>query len=184
MRTCPLCQTCKPLAAFTPKNQRCKECRAQAARSRRIENNAHVNSVRKKWRAREVNLRMDRGYTAVWRAINKERLAIYAREWKERNREHVRKYDRANKAYVNSKTNRRRAQKLRATPAWANHFFMQEAYRLADMRSRMLGYRWEVDHIVPLRSETVCGLHVHNNLRVVPASENRSKGNRYWPDMP
>lgn len=29
-----------------------------------------------------------------------------------------------------------------------------------------------------------CGLHAHTNLQVIPASVNRSKNNRCWPDMP
>ena len=41
-----------------------------------------------------------------------------------------------------------------------------------------------VDHIVPLQSPLVCGLHVHDNLRVILAVDNASKANRHWPDMP
>jgi hypothetical protein len=35
-----------------------------------------------------------------------------------------------------------------------------------------------LDHIVPIQSEIVCGLHVWWNLRVVPRFDNRSKGNK------
>ena len=78
----------------------------------------------------------------------------------------------------------RRANKKRATPEWANGFFIAEAYHLAKVRERTLGGKWHVDHIVPLQAKTVCGLHVEHNLRVVPEKVNISKGNRYWPNMP
>jgi hypothetical protein len=79
---------------------------------------------------------------------------------------------------------RRRAAQLRATPAWANYFFLEEAYDLARRRTERTGFSWHVDHIVPLQGKTVCGLHVENNLQVIPGSINRSKGNRVWPYMP
>jgi hypothetical protein len=72
---------------------------------------------------------------------------------------------------------------LRATPAWANHFFIEEAYDLAQRRTKSTGIKWHVDHIVPLRSKRVCGLHVENNLQVIPARTNLEKGNRVWPSM-
>ncbi len=78
----------------------------------------------------------------------------------------------------------RRASKLRAVPKWANKFFMKEICHLAQLRTKMFGYKWHVDHIVPLRSKIVCGLHVENNLQVIPAAHNWSKGNRVWADMP
>jgi len=49
---------------------------------------------------------------------------------------------------------------------------------------RKYGYDFHVDHIVPLKSPLVSGLHTEANLRLLPGAENRSKHNRFWPDMP
>lgn len=66
----------------------------------------------------------------------------------------------------------------RATPTWAIPFFIGEIYHLAQLRTKVTGLNWEVDHIVPMMSDLVCGLHVETNLRVVPSQINRQKSNK------
>lgn len=103
---------------------------------------------------------------------------------REKRLEQKRTWYAANKELCNASSAARRAVARRATPAWANRFFIEEAYRLARLRTEITGIPWEVDHIVPLISDLVCGLHVEHNLRVIPRALNRSKGNRQWPDQP
>jgi len=43
---------------------------------------------------------------------------------------------------------------------------------------------YDVDNIVPIKHKLVCGLHVEQNVQVIPSNINQSKGNRHWPDMP
>jgi hypothetical protein len=73
---------------------------------------------------------------------------------------------------------------MNATPSWSNKFFVAEAYDIAKRRTVLTGFQWQVDHVVPLRSTLVCGLHAHTNVAVIPKSVNLAKGNRSWPDMP
>lgn len=74
-----------------------------------------------------------------------------------------------------AKSAMRRADELRAAPPWLTAEHKEEIkaiYRLAKEKDL------EVDHIVPLKGKSVCGLHVPWNLELLTQSENRSKGNR------
>jgi hypothetical protein len=108
-----------------------------------------------------------------WAIENPEKMKACQDRWYENNKEKKAEHA-AN----------RRARMRNAVPSWANRFFVEEAYRLAKLRTQMFGFRWEVDHIVPLAGKLVCGLHVETNLRVIPCTENRVKGHHRWPDMP
>ena len=79
---------------------------------------------------------------------------------------------------------RRKAALLKAIPRWIDDNLVNEQYAIAQAKTSESGVKWEVDHIIPLQSKIVCGLHVQSNLRVIPASENRIKSNTRWPDMP
>lgn len=78
----------------------------------------------------------------------------------------------------NEKGVRRHRAKAQATPAWADLAAIRAIYKEAREVSRLTGEPHHVDHIVPLKSHVVCGLHNQFNLRVIPAPINLSKGNR------
>ena len=75
----------------------------------------------------------------------------------------------------------RRASKLQATPKWLTFNQRQEIleiYKLAADLSWLSELGLHVDHIVPLKGENVCGLHVPWNLQILPAIENIKKSNK------
>lgn len=63
-------------------------------------------------------------------------------------------------------------------------FIFEEAYLLSRLREKITGFKWHIDHIIPLNGENVSGLHVWNNLQVIPASVNLSKGNKETTNRP
>lgn len=72
----------------------------------------------------------------------------------------------------------------KAMPKWANTFFIQEIYALARLRTKLFDLIFHVDHIIPLRGKLVCGLHVENNLQILPEKENLRKSNHLsWEGM-
>lgn len=73
---------------------------------------------------------------------------------------------------------------LKAIPAWADSAAIDAVYAKAKNLSEVTGFPWHVDHVVPLQSPLVCGLHCEANLQVLPWVVNLSKSNRHWPDMP
>jgi hypothetical protein len=81
----------------------------------------------------------------------------------------------------NADTAKRRSDKLKRTPVWLSKdelWLIREAYALAKQRTKMFGFTWHVDHVIPLRGQNVSGLHVPWNLQVIPAKANIAKGNK------
>lgn len=73
---------------------------------------------------------------------------------------------------VCARYNKRRAERLRdATPAWVDKDVVQQIYEKCPPGM------W-VDHILPLFGETVCGLHVPENLQYLTPMENSLKWNK------
>jgi hypothetical protein len=90
-------------------------------------------------------------------------------------------YDKAHKPQRAAREAYRRAMKLKATPSWLTDEHIKQMESLYIKRDELRledGIIYHVDHVVPLISETVCGLHVPWNLQVITASDNLTKGNR------
>lgn len=73
---------------------------------------------------------------------------------------------------------RRAARMMLATPEWADFDKIQAIYEERDRLTQATGIPHHVDHIEPLAGRLVCGLHVHWNLRAIPATDNIKKGNK------
>jgi hypothetical protein len=75
--------------------------------------------------------------------------------------------------------NKRRADKLNATPDWSEKDKISIVYKKARELGRLLGCSMEVDHCIPLNNPDVCGLHVWYNLQILEKSINCSKSNKF-----
>ena len=163
---CGACLALLPEAAFYRNGRRstgvsseCKPCgRAlAAARGRKHPERAAAASAR--YRATNPDK------VAAWRRENKAAIAAQAAKWQRENAEVVRAHAAARRARL-------------ATPRWADRAAINAIYAEAVALTKATGVRHEVDHYYPLRGRTVSGLHTPDNLRVIPAAENRRKHNR------
>jgi hypothetical protein len=87
-----------------------------------------------------------------------------------------------NKTQVRADTKARRRKHREATPPWLTRkqkSEIRQLYQIAITMTQTTGEQYVVDHIVPLRSHEVCGLHVPWNLRVITQEENLKKSNKF-----
>jgi hypothetical protein len=118
-----------------------------------------------------------------WHKENKEARKKHIANYYANNREKViaanQKWVKENPAATKAKDARRRAVKLNATPLYADRVEIDYVYHAAQVIKDTYGTTWEVDHVIPLAGENVCGFHVANNLQILPVSENRRKSNKF-----
>ena len=79
-----------------------------------------------------------------------------------------------------AKVGKSRAKRLGRLPSWltSEQFLeMRAVYQKAWDLTQETGVLHEVDHVYPLKGDTVSGLHVPSNLQVLTRSENCKKGN-------
>jgi hypothetical protein len=136
------------------------------------------------WKNRDIL----REKTNARRAANRSQHLATNRAWAEKNPKKVTAsradWAKRNSAHVSAYSFSRRAASKRAMPEWADRKKIAMFYQKAKAESARLGSAIHVDHIVPMQSPIVCGLHNEFNLQLLPKAENQSKGNRWWPDMP
>jgi len=120
-------------------------------------------------------------YSARHRETENERLRGHRHRTREQSRAKTRAWRRANPDKHAAKEARRRAVKLKATPAWlsADDFWLiGEVYALSALRTAVTGVEHHVDHIIPLQGRIARGLHVPWNLQVLVGADNVAKSNR------
>jgi hypothetical protein len=177
MKTCASCKTEKQDTEFrqlkTRLNSWCKDC---------------CKEHRKEWyqKNKESELAKAKAYHYATYADKREHKIQKAVEWVKNNPE---KYKaNAKKCYENNKSKvmayagMRRALKRNAVPCWFDSVksSVDAIYAMRDwMNLTMFGIKYEVDHIIPLKNNKVCGLHVPNNLQVITQFNNRSKQNKF-----
>jgi hypothetical protein len=110
-------------------------------------------------------------YHKIWAKQNSEKLKQYQKNWRHENRDVCNAH---NAKHFLAKKNR--------TPSWLTGDQLKAIkteYSLATWCSKVMGIKYHVDHIIPLRGKLVSGLHVPWNLQVIPALDNLIKSNQY-----
>ena len=126
----------------------------------------------------------------AWKKMYRDRTvdqrAAYMAEWRKQNHAHSLAYGKdyraKNKERYNYLCQLRKISLLQRTPKWLTDddlWMIEQAYELASLRTKMFGFEWHVDHVIPLRGKKVSGLHVPNNLQVIPGIDNQRKTNKF-----
>lgn len=174
----------------------CVQCKRDAETARTAANREAYNA--RKQRERRTHLpKLAEKMRAVRatespevRAIRLEKAKLKQREWRLKNPRHENTkkvkalYKLHNPGKRRADVAKRRAAQLKRTPAWLTAddlWAIEQAHDLADLRTKLFGFQWHVDHILPLQGQYVSGLHTPANLQVVPWRDNVSKANKYLP---
>ena len=84
------------------------------------------------------------------------------------------------KSYYQDQSRLRQKRCKNAFVSWANKQLILEFYKKAKKLTKETGIMHEVDHIIPITNDFVCGLHNEFNLQILTRDKNRAKFN-YFP---
>lgn len=122
--------------------------------------------------------------------IVKAKACERARRWRELNpnsetlKASRKKWKLNNPHKVQADGVKRKISEMQRTPKWLSeedYWLIEEIYALAILRTKLHGFQWHVDHIIPLQGKLVSGLHVPKNLQVIPWLDNIKKANKHLP---
>lgn len=187
--TCSKCDTTKPVAEFfrskrspTGHETRCKECYSVQTADYYSQRPNLAKECRQRYQ-QKTNHRHSR----QWYSNNKEHFSTYRKIWYYANRNYILLQQGEYRKSATGKAKRqvydaaRRTALTKCTPGWCNPPDILEIYKRCVETTLSTGVLHEVDHYYPINGKLVCGLHVPLNLRIIAATENRSKGNKH-PD--
>lgn len=165
LKICGRCKVLKSAESFCVsrhrndgRNQYCRSCTSQVGKKYK-ENNAE------KIAARHIKYRNE----------NKDKI-----------KDSQSKYASKNKGKYNAYAMKRISSKKNAAVDWADKQYIDDLYENCREAEQIFGniglnVKFQVDHIIPLQHDLVCGLHVQDNLQILSARDNQSKNNHFVP---
>lgn len=110
-----------------------------------------------------------------------EKHRIYYQNNRDRILSYVSEYNKIYRGEANARNSKYRSSRLQSCPKWADRKKIKEIYKEAKRITKETGIIHVVDHIIPLRGRLVSGLHVHENLQIIPFVDNCIKSNKFKP---
>jgi hypothetical protein len=167
-------------------NSQCRDCAGIKHQQWVDENKEKVQAYNKQWFEKNHDTSKNRNKDWYSKdenlALKKEKMRVYYEAKKSTIKEKVKTHRQNNPHIERANSAKKRATKLHRTPCWLTRndaLQIKTLYELASKKTIETGIAWHVDHIIPLRGKKVSGLHVPQNLRVIPASENLRKSNNW-----
>ena len=162
----------------------CVECTKAGAIKWAKDNAERRYKLNKDWR--NENPEAFRAAQIRWESKNLDKLKIIHNRFRINNPKAQAiasaKYSKAHPDKCVYNVVKRKAAKLKRTPAWltaADYDRIAAMYTEAARLTRETGVVHHVDHYVPLQGKAVSGLHVPDNLQVITASENLKKHSKW-----
>lgn len=122
------------------------------------------------------------GYRSTCRKCRSIESKQWYKENTARKAETSKNYYEANKVEALARSAKRRAKLKNAIPSW---YSIEDDIEFLSLKEKcrelyeQTGILYEVDHIVPLQSDIVCGFHCKENWQILTRAQNRSKSNKH-----
>jgi hypothetical protein len=164
-------------------NEKNKEKLAQVKKEYAEKNKEFVSEYQKKFR--EENKEKLKEYKKEYYEKNKSKIIEKNKEYQRNNPQKrdkiLRKYKSTTKGKIarNASRNARRERERHASLGGVFQKEIYEIYKTCQALNASSSIKYEVDHIVPIMHDNVCGLHVPWNLSIIPAKDNRKKTNKF-----
>lgn len=184
-RECSKCASYLPICEFSKHrglnlgfNTSCKSCKPSKEErkkhnvsryKKRQENREEYLQDRRDYRLRNRD-RLNEKERKHWE-LNKEKFKVKCKKWKKVNAHICIEY-----VYIRNVTKKRTLNTLSPEQKSKVRELYKQCRKLNDAKD---GTIYSVDHIIPLISKDVCGLHVPENLRILTKTDNSRKGNKF-----
>lgn len=175
MKKCSKCLLIKEFSDFNSRKNSKDGHRADCKRCLRI-----VKKIYRQSNVEKIKIKKQIDYIK-----NSKKIKARVKDFKINNPEKLKIYRKTynikNKGIRNAHSAFRRTNRKNATPRWLSKFdldYIKSLYIQAKELEKLDGIKYHVDHIIPIKSDLICGLHVPWNLQILTEKENIVKSNK------